>query len=311
MWVLREIVGIRQSLKLLLVALSIYSLCGTTAFAAGIPPTSAPVISLVTRGVDSLEIDFTNGRAQGATKYQYSLDAGGTWFNTVSKGDIVTVKPVPRSKRAQVSLRGANEFGYGPASAVYKATRVLFVGASITAGFGVSGNSWAKMSASALGWQYTNLSLSGTGFMHPMKDGKDCSTFANFASQLLCGVSWNPDIVIISGGYNDCQDLSTKPGRQQTQVKIQSTLTSAESYFPNAEIIVTPVIAPSVRSCLKQISDWIADSAASTGISFVTGANTWISGKMQFATVDGVHPNLTGHTYTANQFVAWYKKLHK
>jgi lysophospholipase L1-like esterase len=306
-----EIFQIRKFLKLFLVALSIFSLCNSTAFAVGTPPTTAPVISLVTRGVDFLKIDFANGRAQGATKYQYSLDAGATWFDTVAKGDKVTVKPVPRSKRAQVSLRGVNEFGFGPVSAVYKTTRALFIGASITAGVGVSGNSWAKMSASALGWQYTNLALSGTGFMHPLKNGKDCSTFANFASQSFCGVAWNPDIVIVSGGSNDCQDVNTKQGRLQAQVRIQSTLAFTKSYFPNAEIIVTPVISPAGSPCLKQISKWIADSSASTGVSFVDGADSWLSGQKQFASLDGQHPNLAGHTYVASQFVAWYKNLHK
>jgi|GEM_PF-2145363 len=311
MLALKGFFQIRKFLKLFLAVLSIFVLCSTSALAAGTPPTTAPVIALVTRGVDFLKVDFANGRAQGAKNYQYSLDAGATWFDTVAVGDKVTIKKVPRSKRAQISLRGVNEFGYGPASTVYKTTRVIFLGASITAGVGVSGNSWAKMSASTLGWQYTNLSLSGTGFMHPLKNGKDCSTFANFASQSFCGVTWSPDIVIISGGSNDCQDVNSKKGRLQTQVQIQSTLAYTKSYYPNAEIIVTPVISPAANPCLKQIGKWIADSAASTGITFVAGAEDWLAGQKQYASSDAQHPNLAGQTYVATQFVSWYKNLHK
>jgi len=308
---LHRIFQLRKFLKLFSVTLSIFALCITTAFAAGTPPTTAPVISLVTRGVDFLEIDFTNGPAQGATKYQYSLDAGVTWVNTVATGGKVKVRPVDRSVRAQVSLRGVNEFGYGPASQVYKTTRVLFIGASITEGARVFGNSWARLSASALGWQYTNLATHGTGYMIPAKNEKSCSSILNFASQATCGVAWNPDIVIVSGGSNDCKYVITKQGRRYTKAKIKRTLAYTKSYFPNAEIIVTPVISPLQPSCLKVINNWIAASAASTGISFVSGADTWLSGKKEFASSDGIHPNQDGHNYAAGLFVAWYKKLHK
>lgn len=286
-------------------------LAATNAVAAGTPPSTAPKISLVTRGANFLRIDFTNGRALGAKTYQYSLDAGTTWFNGQTKGDVVTVNPVPLSTRAQVSLRGVNTDGYGPASAVYGDTRAIFIGASITLGDGVSGKSWARKAASILGWQYSNLASSGSGYMQPAKNGTNCKTLRNFATQAWCGTPFMPDIVIISGGSNDCYSASHKQSRLKLQTQIQSTLAYTKSLFPGAQIIATPIISPAVNPCLKQISNLIADSAASTGIEFVTPADTWISRQKSQYSIDGLHPNLTGHNYVASKFANWYLNLNK
>ncbi|MCX6404186.1 MAG: SGNH/GDSL hydrolase family protein, partial [Actinobacteria bacterium] len=267
-------------------------LAATSAVAVGTPPSTAPKISLVTRGANFLRIDFTNGRALGAKTYQYSLDAGATWFNGQAKGDVVTVNPVPLSRRTQVSLRGVNANGFGPASTVYGDTRAIFLGASITLGDGVSGKSWAKKAASILGWQYSNLASSGSGYMHPGKNGANCKTIRNFATQAWCGTSFMPDIVIISGGSNDCEDASHKQSRLKLQTQIQSTLAYTKSLFPGAQIIATPIISPAVNPCLKQISNWIASASASAGINFVTPADTWIARQKSEYSIDGVHPNL-------------------
>ena len=286
-------------------------LAATSAVAAGTPPSTAPKISLVTRGANFLRIDFTNGRALGAKTYQYSLDAGTTWFNGQTKGDVLTVDPVPLSTRAQVSLRGVNADGYGPASTVYGDTRAIFLGASITFGDGVSGKSWARKAASILGWQYSNLASSGSGYMQPAKNGANCKTLRNFATQAWCGTPFMPDIVIISGGSNDCYSASHKQSRLKLQTQIKSTLTYAKSLFPGAQIIATPIISPAVNPCLKQISNWVADASVSAGINFVTPADTWISRQKSEYSIDGVHPNLNGHNYVASQFANWYLNLSK
>ena len=286
-------------------------LAATNAVAAGTPPSTAPKISLVTRGANFLRIDFTNGRALGAKTYQYSLDAGTTWFNGQTRGDVVTVNPVPLSTRAHVSLRGVNADGYGPASAVYGDTRAIFIGASITLGDGVSGKSWARKAASILGWQYSNLASSGSGYMQPAKNGTNCKALRNFATQAWCGTPFMPDIVIISGGSNDCYSASHKQSRLKLQAQIQSTLTYTKLLFPGAQIIATPIISPAVNPCLKQISNWVADASVSAGINFVTPADTWISRQKTEYSIDGVHPNLNGHNYVASQFANWYLNLSK
>ena len=286
-------------------------LAATSAVAVGTPPSTAPKISLVTRGANFLRIDFTNGRALGAKTYQYSLDAGTTWFNGQAKGDVVTVNPVPLSRRTQVSLRGVNANGFGPASTVYGDTRAIFLGASITLGDGVSGKSWARKAASILGWQYSNLASSGSGYMHPVKNGSNCNAPRNFATQAWCGTSFMPDIVIISGGSNDCEDASHKQSRLKLQTQIQSTLTYTKSLFPSAQIIATPIISPAVNPCLKQISNWIASASASAGIEFVTPADSWIARQKSEYSIDGLHPNLNGHNYVGNQFANWYLNLNK
>lgn len=274
--------------------------------AAGEAPSSAPVISLVARGENSLEIYYTNGRATGASSYQYSLDAGATWNDAIAKGDAVTVKAVPLSARAKIALRGVNRFGQGPASKVYKDTRVIFLGASITLGVKVAGKSWARTTASTLGWQYTNFAKSGTGYMIPASNVTDCSASINFANQGSCARDWQPDVVVISGGSNDCVDSQSKVSLLQK--KILSTFKYTKLIFPGAVIIVTPVITAADNPCLKKVNKAIMESAGSADVKYVSGADRWISlGKSKY-TSDGVHPNVIGHNLIASRFVDWYLK---
>lgn len=274
--------------------------------AAGKSPSTAPVISLVARGENTLKIYYTNGRAKGASSYQYSLDAGSTWNDAIVNGDAVTVKAVPLSSRTKIALRGVNKFGYGPASKVYKDTRVIFLGASITFGIKVAGKSWARTTASTLGWQYTNFAKSGTGYMNPASNITGCSASINFANQASCARDWQPDVVVISGGSNDCVDSRSKVALLQKQ--ILSTFKYTKSIFPSAEIIVTPVITPAGNPCLKSVNKSIMESAGSADVKYVSGADQWIPlGKSKYSS-DGLHPNVIGHNLIASRFVDWYLK---
>jgi len=251
-----------------------------------------------------LKIYFPNGRATGASSYQYSVDAGGTWNDATAKGDAITVKGVPLSARAKIALRGVNKFGHGPASKVYKDTRVIFLGASITFGIKVAGKSWARTAASTLGWQYTNFAKSGTGYMTPASNITGCSASINFANQASCAREWQPDVVVISGGSNDCVDSRSKIALLQKQTL--GTFKYVKSIFPNAEIIVTPVISPAGNPCLKVVSKSILESAESAAIKYVSGADLWIPrGKSNYSS-DGAHPNVAGHNFIASRFVGWY-----
>lgn len=279
--------------------------------AASKPPTTAPVIALVTRGQNFLKINFSHGRAVGAKTYQYSLDAGVTWSDGLAKSDSITVNQIPLSRRTQIALRGVNDSGFGPASKIYSDTRVVFLGASITLGDGVSGNSWAKMTASQMGWQYTNLAYSGSGFLHPAKSSTNCAAARNFQTQVGCAGDWLPDIVVISGGSNDCAEAEHKQSALRLQAQIDSTLSAAKLQLQNVEVIVTPIITPAVSPCFKKINNWISSSAASADLEFVSGADKWIAKQKSEFSIDGVHPNLKGHAYVADQFVTWYENLHK
>lgn len=276
----------------------------TSAVAVVRTPTSAPVISLVTRGTNSLKIDFADGKTTTGKTYQYSLDAGATWHKATAKNRSVTVASVPAGRSVKVSLRSSNSHGLSKPSKIYGGKRAIFLGASITLGSLVSGNSWARKVSSTLGWQYANLGSSGSGFMRPTKFGADCKGFRNFKSQVRCGTSWFPDVVIISGGFNDCWDADHQ--EEVLKKQILSTFKYTKAHFPDAEIIATPVITTATNPCLRKIGNWMATSAASTGIEFVAGADLWLSGKESEYSIDGVHPNLKGHNYVARQFVNWY-----
>jgi len=150
--------------------------------------------------------------------YQYSLDAGKTWHKATAKNNSVTVSSVSAGRRVKVSLRSADSRGISRPSKIYGDKQVIFLGASITLGSRVLGKSWARKVSSTLGWQYANVGSSGSGYLHPVKFGSSCKTFRNIKTQVRCGTSWFPDVVIISGGFNDCWEGDHEEEALQKQI---------------------------------------------------------------------------------------------
>jgi len=271
-----------------------------------LPPTTAPVVTLISRGNNFVKIDFLTGSSVGATGYQYSIDGGQSWFAGKVKSSAITVSPVPLATRAQVSLRGTNKYGSGPASPVSGTKRVIYLGASVTAGMDGNGHGWAREAASALGWQYSNVSSIKSGYYSPQKDGTTCSGIINFATQAMCAAPYQPDVVIISGGFNDCISVQKAPAK--LQARIQKVFEKLHETFGSAEIIATPVISTSTETCLTTINAWIAASAQSIGAKYVTGAEQWIPGHPEWQGTT-VHPNKAGHAVIAANFVSWYRSV--
>ena len=272
--------------------------------ASKLPPTTAPVVTLVSRGTNFLKIDFQKGSSIGATAYQYSLDGGQTWSTGKVSNNAITVTQVPLTTRAEVSLRGTNKYGSGPASPASGTKRVIFLGASVTYGIDGNGHGWAREAAAALGWQYSNVSAIKSGYYLPQKDGSTCTGIINFATQAGCAVPFTPDVVVISGGYNDCGSTLKTPTK--VQIHIQAVFQKLHDLFGSAEIIATPVIVTATDPCLATINNWIAASANSTGAKFVTGADQWITGRPEWQGTT-VHPNQAGHAAIAKNFVDWYR----
>ena len=270
------------------------------------PPSTAPVVTLISRGNNFVKIDFQSGSSLGATGYQYSIDGGQTWFTGKVKSSSITVSPVPLTTRAQVSLRGKNLYGYGPASPVSDTKRVVFMGASVTVGLDGHGHGWAREAASSLGWQYSNVAVIKSGYFMPQKDSLTCSGLVNFSTQTMCAATYLPDIVVISGGYNDCLAARKTPAKLQT--RIQAVFEKLRQTFGSAEIIATPVISTSTETCLPTINSWIATSAQSVGAKYVAGAESWVTGHPEWQGTT-IHPNQAGHAVIASNFVSWYRSL--
>lgn len=271
-----------------------------------LPPTKAPVVTLISRGNNFVKIDFQTGSSLGATGYQYSIDGGQSWVTGKVKSSAITVSQVPLTTRAQISLRGTNKYGSGPASPVSGTKRVVYLGASVTAGMDGHGHGWAREAASTLGWQYSNVSSIKSGYYSPQKDGIACSGIINFSTQVTCAAAYLPDVVIISGGYNDC--LFVQKSSAKLQTRIQKVFEKLHETFGSAEIIATPVISTSTETCLTTINNWIAASAQTIGAKYVTGAEQWVTSHPEWQGT-AVHPNQAGHAVITANFVSWYGSL--
>jgi lysophospholipase L1-like esterase len=293
-------------------AISAIILIGVLGFAAPgsavskTPPSTAPIVTLISRGNDFVKIEFQSGSSLGATGYQYSIDGGKSWVTGKVTNSAITASAVPLTTRAQVSLRGTNKYGYGPASPVSGTKRVIYLGASVTAGMDGNGHGWAREAASTLGWQYSNVSSIKSGYYSPQKDGTTCSGIINFATQVTCAAAYLPDVVVISGGYNDCSSVQKAPAKLQG--RIQAVFEKLHTTFGSAEIIATPVISTSTETCLATINSWIAASAQATGAKYVTGAEQWVTGHPEWQGTT-IHPNQAGHAVIATNFVRWYGSL--
>ena len=280
------------------------SLLGAASVNSYAKPRIAPTISYVSRTMTSLSIQFVPSSTDPTARYQYTLDNGKSWKFGTQSGNSILVSDVDPAQRYQIAIREINQFGAGLKSKTYSTRLVLVIGASITAGSGGNGNGWVVQVATKLGWQLANLANSGTGFNKPKTDTQKCQGQKNFISQINCGMVFEPEIVIVSGGLNDCRDKTNLPN--ETRNKALFTYGYLRMKLPNAILIGTPVITFDSNNCLKSLNDITARMASASAMYYVAGADSWLVGRKSW-TSDGVHPNQIGHANVAKNFINWLR----
>lgn len=189
--------------------------------------------------------------------------------------------------------------------------RAVFLGASITFGRGaVDVPGWSKQAAVQLGWNLTNLAKPGTGFTHGNKlgvcAGNNCPSIADMA---ITAITKKPDVVVISGGLNDCSAALKDAPRAQTA--INQTFNSLRRGLPYTPIIAMSVIqnkGARIPECYARINTWIASAAENNQIAFIPDVSQWIAGKPELLSKDRIHPNDAGHTEIARRFVMWFRQ---
>ena len=197
-----------------------------------------------------------------------------------------------------------------PTPSPTRPANVVFLGASITSGYGVTpSRNWPALVSSQLGWQSTNLARFGTGFTHGYSTGmcrtKECKSVAAMAK---LAISLRPDAVVISGGRNDCIQALTNPSG--TRDAIRQTLTSLRTGLPDAQIISMAVVLNDKKptpQCYLDINSWIAQASSSNSISYISDVSYWLTGKSKLMTTDGIHPTTLGHAEIARRFVNWFR----
>jgi lysophospholipase L1-like esterase len=142
----------------------------------------------------------------------------------------------------------------------------------------------------------------------PKDDVGSCVLFRNFTTQASCASAWAPDVLIISGGLNDCLFANAYPN--STRAHVVAAFQRMRETMPNTHIIATPIISFSTASCIANLNDWIASAAAQVNAEFVTGADQWLVGHSDWISPDKKHPNRLGHNAIAQQFLAWYRSNH-
>ena len=273
---------------------------------------TAPTIRMVTLSHNALTLNFSRPSTNGGSAisgYDYSLNGGRTWTNTKQVNSPLNITNVVDGHSYSLAIRAENQAGSSPKSAIFPTTRVAYFGDSLVWGEGAENvGGWSKQVAAQQKWQQINFAVRGTGFNKPNVSTTSCAGFKNIPSLLHCASAYNPNIVVISAGINDCEYVSIHP--IQTQTSVQTTLWRAKTLFPNAQILVTSVVSFTSKPCWTTLNGWISDAATATGAQYASEASTWVLGhtEMQF---DGVHPNDLGHTEIANRFSDWFESLPK
>lgn len=197
-----------------------------------------------------------------------------------------------------------------PSPTPTRPANVVFLGASITSGYGVEPiRSWPALVSSQLNWRPTNLARFGTGFTHGYSTGlcrkKECKSVVAMAK---VAITLRPDAVVVSGGRNDCVQAKINPNG--TRDAIRQTFTSLRNGLPDAQIISMAVVLNDKRptpQCYLDINSWIAQASSINSINYISDVSYWLTGKSKLMTSDGIHPTTLGHAEIARRFVNWFR----
>ena len=187
---------------------------------------------------------------------------------------------------------------------------VVFLGASITSGYGVAQHQrWPSLVSNQFGWNETNLARYGTGFTHGYSKGP-CRTSGckSIPAMARLAISLKADAVIISGGRNDCAEARSNPAA--TRDSIRQTLTWLRTGLPNAQIISMAVVLNDKRptpQCYLDINSWIAQASNTNSINYISDVSYWLTGKSKLMKYDGIHPTTIGHAEIARRFINWFR----
>jgi lysophospholipase L1-like esterase len=182
----------------------------------------------------------------------------------------------------------------GPAPATGGARTVVFVGDSWTDGLGASrSRGFPELTAELLGWEYTELGVSGSGYVMPGEDGP-------FGSRIAEAVSGDPDVIVVQGSLNEQWIDVDELGRA-----VFDTLTRLrQGADPATAILVVgaPYAPGADPTRIDRVNDAVSDAAAAAGLRFVDPAvENWTDPGDPALWADPIHPNDAGHREIAER----------
>jgi acyl-CoA thioesterase I len=185
--------------------------------------------------------------------------------------------------------------------------RILFVGASYTAGVGATpaSNGYAFLTAKAMGWDARIDAIPGSGYLNPgppnpgrpPQDGTFGSRLARIPTTPA------PDIVLIQGGRNDAS--YPEPALRDA---VQNACEIAKSRFEHARVVLLgpiPAVVPADRGELN-VTRAMHEAARTENVAFIDPiAEGWITvdNELGFTGHVPAHPDNAGYAYIAKRLV--------
>ena len=194
----------------------------------------------------------------------------------------------------------------------YYGHRMVVIGDSYAYGTGASDHGGAEQLrfstrlANMLGTVEVNVAVGSTGFCDPGSGGQNSpfqTQVSKAAAQLNASQRNDVRLVLIAGGINDEREGTTY-SRAQMATAAKNTCTAAKTSFPNADIVVFPMLWNGqgwqyhAFNFECGIVEGVMQSNCGTA---VQGCWTWNFGNASAYASDNLHPNDTGHLNFANR----------
>jgi hypothetical protein len=185
-------------------------------------------------------------------------------------------------------------------------SRILFVGASYTAGIGAEPrtNGYAYLAAHDMGWQARIDAIPGTGYLNPGPPIDGHHEDGTFAARLAhIPPAPAPDILLLQGGRNDI-------GYPMPELRdaVEHTVDLAKSRFTHARIVLLgpiPASLPPDRGELD-VAREMREAARASDVDFIDPISEgWITVNNEVGYVGNVpaHPDNSGYAYIAKKLV--------
>lgn len=196
-----------------------------------------------------------------------------------------------------------------PANNPYDGKNIVFIGDSYTTGDGLANPAtrYSTLLSNALNCTEFNYAINGTGFVYKTA----ANNKENFGEQVILASNAmsNDDkndtfLVIIAGGINEVRGVNTYTYDQEYAGTV-TAITNARTLFPNAKILVVPMMYRGFQftKYARNMYDAIVNAVHQSrleNVETLEGCYTWNWGDASLFNADKLHPNQAGHAKICN-----------
>lgn len=193
-------------------------------------------------------------------------------------------------------------------NAIDSASKVVCIGDSLLVGYNPDGQviSWGSYIQQCAGFPSANLHIyanSGSGFVQA-PNGVSFQTLLERAHAELADELTTITHVIIGGGINDVRSSQSYANMQTAATLL---FNNATSWFPNANLIIAPMLCANGGMCAKmrQLLSALTESLGRTAenVKFIPNAWTWNYDIANRSASDGIHLTGLGEQIVAHNII--------